>query len=608
MNGTVKGFWRLSAVLAVLLLLPHCQATQPEPGAGALDTRASFLAPSAEVCSSGGWCWKNPSAPTDTFQDAWAVDARTVLVVGPPDRVLHWRGDGWRYLPSGTMSALNSVWAASPTDAWAVGEAGTIVHWDGVRWTQVRTGGPTLHVVFGTGPQEVWAGGAEGTLLRWDGARWRDVPSDTSQGIYALWASGPSDVWVSAFTGSQGSVRRWNGLGWSTLPATDGLVMGLWGLGPGDVWAVGSQGLFVHWTGRGWQDVLATSRSGAMRRVRGFGAHPRRLWVVGPAVWRHEGDSLRVQQYDYASADGLLSVAGFDDQPLLAVGTNGALVRYRDGEQWEVQSAPPDRTPLNFSDVWASSPSDAWATRDDGTLHQWDGTRWARRADAPLMGMYAISGSSASDVWVAGRMNGTYEAALVHFDGTRWRETRFAESETFVDVWALRQDAAWALSRTGTVRRWEGAAWRTVVNVNRVFTALHGSSEDNVWVVGDSGTLYQWDGQRWVDHCFTGPDLKAVWVVGLDDVWASALDGALWHWDGRRMLRVEGVAPVYVRAFFGRGAQDLWAVGEQGAILHWDGATWAPVSSGTRRHLRGLWGAGGRLFAAGTNATVLQRD
>jgi hypothetical protein len=610
---SVKRPWRMWGVLAVLWMPPLAAAPASPPrqvsGAGVLDTAiAACSGPATEVCSPGGWCWKDPSAPNDSFQDAWAVDEQTVLVVGPPDRVLHWRGDRGCYLPSGTSSALNSIWAWSPLEAWAVGEAGTIVHWDGARWTQVRTGGPPLHIVFGTGPQDVWAGGAEGTLLHWDGARWRDVPSGTTQVLYALWASGPSDVWVSAFQGSQGAVRHWNGLNWSTLPATEGLVTGLWGLGPGDVWVVGSRGLFAHWTGRGWQDVLATRRTGSMRRIRGFGAHSRQLWVVGPSVWRHEGDRLRVQEYDYSRADSLLSVAGFEGQPLLAVGADGSLVRYREGEQWEVLSARPDTVRLTFGDVWASAPTDAWAVRDEGTLFHWDGARWSPTPGMPLMVMSRVSGSSASDVWVAGRMNGTYEAALVHFNGRDWRELRFDEAETFVDVWALRQDAAWALSRTGTVRRWDGVAWHVVANVNRALNALHGSRADDVWAVGDGGTLFQWNGQRWVDRSVVGPDFKAVWVFAPDDVWASGLDASLWHWDGREMRRVDSGASGDVRAFFGGSAGDLWAVGEQGASLHWNGQVWESVSSGTRRNLRGLWGAGGRLFAVGTGATILQRD
>ena len=574
-------------------------------GLGAL--RATAAEPCVEGHDPGGWCWKSPGAPSDDLKDAWAVDAHTVLAVGPPERVMHWRDGAWRYLPSGTSSTLNAVWAASPQDAWAVGEAGTIVHWDGLAWTQVRTGGSMLFAVFGTSPRDVWAGGEDGLLLHWDGLRWNDMPGVTSQMIRSLWASGPQDVWLSAADAedTEGEVLRWNGLRWSSIPSPGEKVYGLWGFGPQDVWAVGNHGLLANWRGGSWQRAPTFDEHSALFKLRGLDS--RRLWVVGGSLMRFDGDRLRLEPYDHLSATRLSAVAIGEGGPLLAVGGDGALVRSLDSGRWEVQVPEITSGTGDFASVWANSPEQAWAVRTDGQLYRWEGELWRRDTSTPLMSMASVSGSSASDVWLAGRMNKTYEAVLVHFDGTEWREFLFPKSEHLRDVWALNARDAWAVGDGGLVRRWNGYSWGEALTLRGQLTCVHGSSADNVWVAGSSGVLFQWDGRRWVDRSINDPGLQDIWVFGPNDVWIVGARRTLWHWDGQQVQRVAGItAPL--NALYGRAPDDLWAVGGAGSVLHWDGAAWSTMPTGTRRELKGVWGSKARLFAVGAGATILQRD
>jgi hypothetical protein len=54
---------------------------------------------------------------------------------------------------------------------------------------------------------------------------------------------GPDDIWA---VGS-GDILHWNGADWSASTSGASLnLLGVWGSGPGDVWAVGYAGTNLH--------------------------------------------------------------------------------------------------------------------------------------------------------------------------------------------------------------------------------------------------------------------------------------------------------------------------------------------------------------------------
>src|SRR5690606_28623857 len=53
-----------------------------------------------------------------------------------------------------------------------------------------------LTAVAGTSESDVWAVGAGGTILHYDGSAWIPIPSGHANTFFAVWASGPKDVWV----------------------------------------------------------------------------------------------------------------------------------------------------------------------------------------------------------------------------------------------------------------------------------------------------------------------------------------------------------------------------------------------------------------------------
>jgi hypothetical protein len=62
-------------------------------------------------------------------------------------------------------------------------------------WSSVTIGATNpLYAVWGSGPNEVWAVGGLGTVLHRNGATWSRVTTGTTNPLYAVWGSGPNDV------------------------------------------------------------------------------------------------------------------------------------------------------------------------------------------------------------------------------------------------------------------------------------------------------------------------------------------------------------------------------------------------------------------------------
>src|SRR5262249_52954427 len=120
----------------------------------------------------------------------------------------------------------------------------------------------------------------------------------------------------------------------------------------------------------------------------------------------------------------------------------------------EVKQGKGRDVPVRLDSVWASSPTDVYAAGDPCVLLHFDGTKWSEidigarqvvvptptRSTAALVSprVGPVWGTSAADVWVRkdvirvdGR-KGTWDHAVMHFDGKTWNETRVrlpAESE-----------------------------------------------------------------------------------------------------------------------------------------------------------------------------------
>lgn len=226
-----------------------------------------------------------------------------------------------------------------------------------------------------------------------------------------------------------------------SLPTPGWELMGVTALTPRNAWAVGSlavktknsRPLIEHWNGSSWRRVQSPNPRGPEDELLAISARSARdIWAVG----------------DYRT--------GGETRPL---------VLHWNGRRWQQVAIPSPRRGGALWGVTAIGAKDGWAVgmgARRALAEHWNGRAWrvvAVRAPAgsPAPSLWAVSASSATNVWAAGQIGyGLHPKALVeHWDGR-----------------------AWTSSPTGTM----GSV---------ILSGIAAVSANNVWAVGErpSGTL-----------------------------------------------------------------------------------------------------------------------
>ena len=240
-----------------------------------------------------GTSWSTPTAVLTAgyARDIWGADNGELWTVGS-SFAAHRTGANWSSMPLNFHAA--GVWGRRSDDIWAVGEKfGS--RWNGANWSlpvpvvsMIDPEVVYLDDLWGDGTGSLWAVGyhepggvtnPNGMAVSYDGNSWSPpFPLPGMGSTYAVWGSGPTDIWVAGAAGFEngGVVCHWNGRAWSNAVAVPGTLSlrGVWGSGSGDVWAVGSAStstaVAVHWVG-GWSStpiVIPISNATILNAVR----------------------------------------------------------------------------------------------------------------------------------------------------------------------------------------------------------------------------------------------------------------------------------------------------------------------------------------------------
>lgn len=126
-----------------------------------------------------------------------------------------------------------------------MGRYGTILHWDGNTWTLMNSGTNNhLFCIWGSSHSDVFATGAEGTILHYDGSTWTAMRSNTDISLGGVWGNS-SDVFAVGWS----SILRHDAVGWS-VSRTRNDIRGIWGSSSSDVFAVGGKGIILRYSGQ----------------------------------------------------------------------------------------------------------------------------------------------------------------------------------------------------------------------------------------------------------------------------------------------------------------------------------------------------------------------
>ena len=150
----------------------------------------------------------------------------------------------------------------------------------------------------------------------------------------------------------------------------------------------------------------------------------------------------------------------------------------------------------------------------------------------PCIGVNAIWGTSASDIWIVGEKGESYRSKGPIGDGggaEQWNRLKTTlTNDNLNGIWGSSASDVWAVGDGGTIRHWsnDGSGhWEIVPSPTKEkLRAVWGSGPSDAWAVGDSGTILHWDGKEWSFATATlpagpKPRLYSVWGSGPNDVW-----------------------------------------------------------------------------------------
>ena len=309
-----------------------------------------------------------------------------------------------------------------------------------------------------------------------DDSDWSVVESATGEDLMGVWGSGPTDVWA---VGENGTIVHWDGSAWSSAVSnTSASLHAIWGSGTSDVWAVGGvwdgqlgTGTIAHFDGTEWSEVLDDA--------------PQPL----VAVWGTSADNV----YAIGGADADVYIAQFD------------------GTSWEELASPPDDP--------------------DGINESWVGT--------------GVWGTGPNNLYV------TTFNSVVHFDGSEWSYLASGLGCTFPadSVWGTSETNVF-VGQTGSINRWDGENWSSSLQIEPIdeeyvyFSGIWGTGDTDVFAVGGywgytdtapshgfagGACIQRFDGVVWTEHNVRSlaSSLAAVWGASTSDVWAVGDGGSI---------------------------------------------------------------------------------
>jgi IPT/TIG domain len=368
---------------------------------------------------------------------------------------------------------------------------------------------------------------------------WQRVDAVNGPGDDVLGAvSGTSakDIWGVGWTTAvlqQGPSRtlteHWNGTSWSTVASPsatlsdNNLLVGVSSSGTGDVWAVGGYVRTRDSGGNAIYSTLAEHYDGS-------------TWITVGLPGLGAGTNV----FNGVSALASNDAWAVGTQAPAGQGRLTTLIEHWNGISWSVVASPNAGSGNNsLNDIVALAPNNIWAVgyyrpangsgsyRDTLILH-WNGSSWARIASPNKVSgldntLYAVSGSSANDVWVVGAYarppdndpsTADYvdQTLVLHWNGVSWAIIPSPNPGTPPAAFGNpggNQDLFGVVSRASN-DAWAVGSWAYVPEGQGVTPIYHTMA-------------LHWDGVRWNDNAYDtwgGTYAELDDVVSLGGVWA----------------------------------------------------------------------------------------
>jgi hypothetical protein len=271
---------------------------------------------------------------------------------------------------------------------------------------------------------------------------------------------------------------------------------------------------------------------------------------------------------------------------------------------WNEESSP---TTENLNDVWAVSPTSAFAVGNNGTILEYNGTDWSPMTSGTGEDLRGVWASASNNAIAVGGL--VLTTTLLHFDGANWTPKTSPVTQAPFAVWGSSPSNVFAVCGNKNIIYFDGSSWSSMLaGTTPTLYGVWGSSGTNVFAVGASGMILQYAPPDWNElSSGTTSFLRDVWGSSADDVYAVGDGGTVRHWNGSSWGPVTAPTSGTQYGVWGSAADDVFVVGVSGRIVHFNGATWSTMSSGVSSTLYGIWGTNrGNVFVVGAGGTILR--
>ena len=313
--------------------------------------------------------------------------------------------------------------------------------------------------------------------------------------------------------------------------------------------------------------------------------------TLGQALAKYPGTARVVAVYGSAAGTAVLTVPGPIWEQLPAITANDLYA------------------------VWGSSTTDVWVVGVAGTVLHFDGNAWTAFAPITARALTAVWGSGPSDVWTTAYTIGGGGGQLFHYNGTVWSAdtTTIPGNTALGALWGTSASNVWTGGDGGYLLHFDGSHWTQVASsADRAIDGMWGSGASDIWAVldgtGSAGPIIHYNGSSWSPA--TAPPVSRLWAIwgsASTNVWAGGDAGSLFHYDGTTWSVTASPTTSVIHGIWGSSATDVWAVGTGGTILHFDGAAWKLSTSPTTGALLGIWGGNSTsVWIAGLGGTLLR--
>jgi hypothetical protein len=140
--------------------------------------------------------WKTKNSPSFNHLNAvWGTSQSNVIAVGNYGTAIHYDGQIWSLMKTGTTDNLYDVWGNSKNNYYAVGSSGTILHYDGFGWQRMPSSiSVDLLAIDGLSSDSIYAGGVGQDIFHFDGFQWEKAVMNHDLGY--LSGNTLSDMWT----------------------------------------------------------------------------------------------------------------------------------------------------------------------------------------------------------------------------------------------------------------------------------------------------------------------------------------------------------------------------------------------------------------------------